>query len=132
MLLGQWTDYASLPQSSSTSERRHSTGSLQCWQVTCPAMQTGIQLASRCVRMLQGSRTNSNHVPASASQRAGLADEHHAQGYAFRKQGNFAAAIKEYSHAISLEPSHFKALFNRGFSWDKARFLLKFAGLLGM
>lgn len=70
---------------------------------------------------MQGSRTNSNRPPASASQRAGLAEEHHAQGYAFRKQGNFAAAIEEYSQAIRLEPSHFKALFNRGFSWDKAR-----------
>lgn len=56
---------------------------------------------------------------ASASQRARLADEHHAKGYSFRKQGNFAAAIEEYSQAIALEPHHFKALFNRGFSWDK-------------
>ena len=47
------------------------------------------------------------------------ADQHHARGYAFRKQGNFAAAIQEYSKAIQLDNHHFKALFNRGFSLDK-------------
>ncbi|DBA99837.1 hypothetical protein WJX77_011850 [Trebouxia sp. C0004] len=67
----------------------------------------------------QGARRSGREGPASASQRARLADEHHGQGYSFRKQGNFAAAIEEYSQAIALEPQHFKALFNRGFSWDK-------------
>ncbi len=68
---------------------------------------------------VQGARRSGREGPASASQRARLADEHHGQGYSFRKQGNFAAAIEEYSQAIALEPQHFKALFNRGFSWDK-------------
>lgn len=71
------------------------------------------------VRHVQGARRSKGEGPASASQRAHLADEHHAQGYSLRKQGNFAAAIEEYSQAIALEPHHFKALFNRGFSWDK-------------
>jgi tetratricopeptide (TPR) repeat protein len=48
-----------------------------------------------------------------------LADYYHARGYAARKQGNFAGAVEEYSRALSLTPSHFKALFNRGFSYDK-------------
>jgi Flp pilus assembly protein TadD len=51
--------------------------------------------------------------------RAKLADYYHARGYAARKQGNFAGAVEEYSRALSLTPSHFKALFNRGFSYDK-------------
>ena len=72
-----------------------------------------------CVGVVQGARRSGREGPASASQRARLADEHHGQGYSFRKKGNFAAAIEEYSQAIALEPQHFKALFNRGFSWDK-------------
>lgn len=53
--------------------------------------------------------------------RAKLADYYHARGYAARKQGNFAGAVEEYSRALSLTPNHFKALFNRGFSYDKVR-----------
>lgn len=53
--------------------------------------------------------------------RAKLADYYHARGYAARKQGNFAGAVEEYSRALGLTPSHFKALFNRGFSYDKVR-----------
>ena len=68
---------------------------------------------------MKGARLGAREGPASASQRARLADEHHAKGYSCRKQGDFAAAIEEYSQAIALEPHHFKALFNRGFSWDK-------------
>ena len=70
---------------------------------------------------MKGARRGGGPGPASASHRARLADEHHAKGYSFRKQGNFAAAIEEYSQAIALEPQHFKALFNRGFSWDKVQ-----------
>lgn len=51
--------------------------------------------------------------------RVKLADYYHARGYAARKQGNFAGAVEEYSRALSLTPNHFKALFNRGFSYDK-------------
>lgn len=68
---------------------------------------------------LKGPRRSGSEGQAGASQRARLAHQHHAKGYSFRKQGNFAAAIEEYSQAIALEPHHFKALFNRGFSWDK-------------
>jgi Flp pilus assembly protein TadD len=49
------------------------------------------------------------------------ADEHHARGYALRKAGEFRGAIEEYSAALRLDPRHFKALFNRGFSHDKVR-----------
>ena len=75
---------------------------------------------------MKGARRSGGSGPASASQRARLADEHHAKGYSFRKQGNFAAAIEEYSQAIALEPHHFKALFNRGFSWDKVHCTVAF------
>jgi hypothetical protein len=47
------------------------------------------------------------------------ADAHHARGFALRKQGDFRGAIMEYSHAIDLVSTHFKALFNRAFSHDK-------------
>ena len=50
------------------------------------------------------------------------ADQHHARGYALRKQGNFVEAIQEYSEAIRLHPRHLKSLFNRAFSHDKVRF----------
>ena len=80
-----------------------------------------------CEGDVQGARRSGREGPASASQRARLADEHHGQGYSFRKQGNFAAAIEEYSQAIALEPQHFKALFNRGFSWDKVSACAKLA-----
>lgn len=51
--------------------------------------------------------------------RSKLAEQHHARGYAARKQGRFDVAVEEYSKALALEPRHFKALFNRGFSYDK-------------
>lgn len=47
------------------------------------------------------------------------ADEHHARGYALRKRGDFAAAVREYTAALAQDPSHFKSLFNRAFSLDK-------------
>lgn len=34
-------------------------------------------------------------------------------------QGHFKAAINDYTVAILKDPSHFKAYFNRGFSYDK-------------
>ncbi len=60
-----------------------------------------------------------HNLRRSGSAAVRTADQHHARGYAFRKQGNFAAAIQEYSKAIQLDSHHFKALFNRGFSLDK-------------
>ena len=47
------------------------------------------------------------------------ADYHHSRGYAFRKQNNFRAAVEEYTRALQANPRHFKALFNRAFSYDK-------------
>ena len=50
---------------------------------------------------------------------ASAADAAHSRGYALRKQGNFLGAVEAYSEAIKLQPGHFKALFNRAFSYDK-------------
>lgn len=50
---------------------------------------------------------------------ASAADAAHSRGYALRKQGNFLGAVEAYSEAIQLQPGHFKALFNRAFSYDK-------------
>lgn len=36
-----------------------------------------------------------------------------------RKRGDFHGAILHYSKALEKQPSHFSALFNRGFSYDK-------------
>lgn len=48
-------------------------------------------------------------------------DLHHSHGLAYRKQGNYIAAIEEYTRALALDPNHFKSYFNRGFSYDKVR-----------
>ncbi|GBG77222.1 hypothetical protein CBR_g23549 [Chara braunii] len=45
------------------------------------------------------------------------ADFFHGRGFAHRKASNFLAAIEDYTRAIEKDPNHFKALFNRGFSW---------------
>lgn len=47
------------------------------------------------------------------------ADYHHMRGFQHRKNGDFHAAIADYTRAIELNPRHFKAYFNRGFSYDK-------------
>ena len=52
---------------------------------------------------------------------ASAADAAHARGYALRKHGGFLGAVEAYSEAIKLQPAHFKALFNRAFSYDKVR-----------
>jgi tetratricopeptide (TPR) repeat protein len=56
---------------------------------------------------------------AGPSLQPNTADYYHARGFAHRKSGNFKAAIEDYSKAVELDPRHFKALFNRGFSYDK-------------
>jgi len=61
---------------------------------------------------------------ADAASRSKLAEQHHARGYAARKQGRFDVAVEEYSRTLALEPRHFKALFNRGFSYDKVSLLV--------
>jgi hypothetical protein len=60
-------------------------------------------------------------LEADPAKRSKLADYYHARGYAARKQGNFKGAVEEYTRALALSPTHFKALFNRGFSYDKVR-----------
>jgi tetratricopeptide (TPR) repeat protein len=62
---------------------------------------------------------SSSGTAEAAASSSKLAEQHHARGYAARKQGRFDIAIDEYSRALELEPRHFKALFNRGFSHDK-------------
>jgi tetratricopeptide (TPR) repeat protein len=64
---------------------------------------------------------SSSSVEADPAKRSKLADYYHARGYAARKQGNFKGAVEEYSRALALSPTHFKALFNRGFSYDKVQ-----------
>jgi len=44
---------------------------------------------------------------------------YHSQGYAARKKGDYQTAIEFYSMALEIFPNHFKALFNRGFAFDK-------------
>lgn len=34
-------------------------------------------------------------------------------------QGDFEKAINDYSVAIRIDPNHFKAVYNRAFSYDK-------------
>lgn len=67
------------------------------------------------------SNMNSSAMDPDPQKRGKLADYYHARGYAARKQGNFRGAVEEYTRALSLSPTHFKALFNRGFSFDKVR-----------
>ena len=47
------------------------------------------------------------------------AETYHAQGYAARKKSDYKLAIQLYSKALEIYPYHFKALFNRGFAYDK-------------
>lgn len=35
------------------------------------------------------------------------------------KRGDFKAAVADYSRALELDPRHFKAVYNRAFSYDK-------------
>lgn len=36
-------------------------------------------------------------------------------------QGDFESAVKDYTKALEIDPKHFKAVYNRGFSYDKVR-----------
>ncbi len=36
-------------------------------------------------------------------------------------QGDYEAAISDYGQALKIDPRHFKAVYNRGFSFDKVR-----------
>ena len=47
------------------------------------------------------------------------ADWLHDQGYQAWKKGDFNSAIRLYTEALQILPTHFKALFNRGFAYDK-------------
>ena len=47
------------------------------------------------------------------------ADVYHSYGWEARKKLEFKKAIEFYNKAIELNPSHFKAIFNRGFAYDK-------------
>ena len=47
------------------------------------------------------------------------AEARHAEGFRLRREGDFKGAVDQYSRAIAAHPLHFKALFNRGFAFDK-------------
>jgi tetratricopeptide (TPR) repeat protein len=47
------------------------------------------------------------------------AEVFHAQGYAARKLSDYNKAINLYTKTLEIYPYHFKALFNRGFAYDK-------------
>jgi Flp pilus assembly protein TadD len=47
------------------------------------------------------------------------ADLLHSYGWDARKRQDFRKAIEYYNSAIELNPAHFKAIFNRGFAFDK-------------
>lgn len=47
------------------------------------------------------------------------AEQFHARGYDARKKGDYMTAIEQYTEALAILPNHFKALFNRGFAYDK-------------
>jgi tetratricopeptide (TPR) repeat protein len=52
------------------------------------------------------------------------ADHYHALGFAARKRGtldDYRQAIKLYTTSLQILPVHFKALFNRGFAFDKIK-----------
>lgn len=84
-----------------------------------PSALAGSPQASGSAGNSLSGTVNSSVVDADPQKRAKLADYYHARGYAARKQGNFKGAVDEYTRALSLSPTHFKALFNRGFSFDK-------------
>lgn len=41
-----------------------------------------------------------------------------------RTQGKYEEAIADYSQALSIDPHHFKAVYNRAFSYDKVTWRL--------
>ena len=47
------------------------------------------------------------------------AEYHHNLGYQLRRNDDFRGAIVEYTNALNIQPNYFKALFNRGFAYDK-------------
>jgi len=49
------------------------------------------------------------------------ADWYHNKGFEARKNNNFELAIEYYSEALLIKEDHFKALFNRGFAYDKIK-----------
>ena len=54
-----------------------------------------------------------------------IVEKLHAEGYRLRREGKFFEAIAEYTKALDIMPTHFKALFNRGFAYDKINLLDK-------
>ena len=55
---------------------------------------------------------------AEASKNYPIADFYHNRAFCRRKLADFAGAIDDYSSALKLDPSHFKALYNRAFCLD--------------
>jgi len=47
------------------------------------------------------------------------ADIFHSYGWEARQKQEFKKATEYYSKALELNPNHFKAIFNRGFAFDR-------------
>lgn len=47
------------------------------------------------------------------------AEDYHSKGYQAWKQGDYRQAIHFYDESLKIKPDYFKALFNRGFAYDK-------------
>jgi len=61
-----------------------------------------------------GNLTPPNHLTQKE-----LSEWYHLKGYESRKRGDFEHSIDLYTKALEINPHHFKALFNRGFAYDK-------------
>eukprot|EP00605_Chrysophyceae_sp_TOSAG23-4_P001320 GSChrysophyteH1.ASY1.ANO1.1435.1 assembled CDS len=62
---------------------------------------------------------DSKQTEADMEDSSTLAEYYHTSGYQLRRAGDFSGAISYYSRAINIDPTHFKAYFNRGFAKDK-------------
>ena len=60
-----------------------------------------------------------NGYGSASTDEGSLAEHYHTSGYQLRRTGDFEGAVAFYTKALSIEPTHFKALFNRGFAKDK-------------
>ena len=80
-------------------------------------------ISSTPKRRVVGTPTSALRVPdqsvTAETPEVGTAEYHNQQGFLCRKNDDLRGAIKQYTVALQLDPAHFKALFNRGFCFDK-------------
>ena len=65
------------------------------------------------------SQTTASITNAASPEKKEIAEREYALGYQCRKQGDFRKAVVHYTNAIEANPNSFKAVFNRGFAYDK-------------